>query len=584
MATKSFSTGCVTDGSHGDALCRAAVRSCRQNRLRHQFFMPGKGEISMSTNMGSGGPPRLPDDPAAPSAAKNASLVESLTAPGPDKAGASSTTHRPPRSWRPLLVRMHFYAGVLVGPFILIAALTGALYALSPTIEKVVYADVLSVESTGGPALPISRQVAAAQDAYPDLTVTSVQPGATATASTRIHFLDPSLGADDVRAVFVNPYTAEVLGSETSWMGSLPFSTWVDVLHRDLHLGAVGNLYSEIAASWLWVVALGGLILWWAKFRKDKVRDNKARGFRARFLTVDRSVRGRARTLNWHGAAGVWILVMLVFLSATGITWSPYAGEHVSDLRSAMAWERPQLTTSLTGDAPSGGEHSGHGGNNSGQAPIHTAGLDLNAAVDAASRSGVAAPVEISLPSEPGRALTVSEVAKPYRLTTDSAAIDPATMQVSSVIDYTADYSLVAKLADWGIRMHMGTLFGLVNQLLLLAVALVLVTIIIRGYRMWWQRRPTRGSARRPVGRPPVRGGLRRAPALGVAALTIAAIAVGWFLPLLGITLLAFLILDAAIGFINRPRSPGGPQFNPAAPIPTQTAPKLAVHTPKDTR
>ncbi len=33
-------------------------------------------------------------------------------------------------SLRPLLVRLHFYAGVFVGPFILIAAVTGLLYAL----------------------------------------------------------------------------------------------------------------------------------------------------------------------------------------------------------------------------------------------------------------------------------------------------------------------------------------------------------------------------------------------------------------------------------------------------------------------
>ncbi|MGW8811253.1 PepSY-associated TM helix domain-containing protein [Gordonia terrae] len=490
---------------------------------------------------------------------------------------------------------MHFYAGVLVGPFILIAALTGALYALAPTIEKVVYSDVLSVESTGDPALPIAAQVAAAQDAHPDLTVVSVQPGASATATTRVNLQDPSLGVEELRSVFVDPYTGSVLGAEPTWWGALPFSTWVDILHRDLHLGAVGNLYSEVAASWLWVVALGGLFLWWAKFRKDKVRDNtirnnrarddKARGRRARFFTVDRSVRGRARTLNWHGAAGLWILVMLLFLSATGITWSPYAGEHVSELRAAMAWERPQLTTSLTGEAPDGGEHSGHGGDHSGgAAQTDNAGLDLNAAAAAAEGAGVEAPVEISLPSEPGQALTVSEMAAPYRFTTDSAAIDPATMQVSSVIDYNADYSLIAKFADWGIRGHMGTLFGLLNQLLLLAVALVLVTIIIRGYRMWWQRRPTRGTTRRPVGRPPVRGGLRRAPTLGVVVLAIVAVAVGWFLPVLGVTLLAFLVLDAMIGFIDRARAPGGSRQRPVTtePIPSATTPAAA--TPKETR
>lgn len=114
----------------------------------------------------------------------------------------------------------------------------------------------------------------------------------------------------------------------------------------------------------------------------------------------------------------------------------------------------------------------------------------------------------------------------------------------------------MAKLADWGIRMHMGTLFGLLNQLLLLTVAILLITIIIRGYRMWWQRRPTRSSAL-TVGRPPLRGGIRRAPVLGVIALAVAAVAVGWFLPLLGITLVAFLVLDVAIGTVmTRRRRP----------------------------
>lgn len=502
-----------------------------------------------STSTGVGDPPEphtAPGDLITPdSPSRNDTRVADPGVPSPP-----DRPHAAPRSWRPLMLRLHFYAGVLVGPFILIAAITGALYAMSPMIEKVVYSDVLTVEQTGGAPLPLSEQVSAAQSAYPGLTVLSVQPPATSTASTRIHFADPGLGAEDLRAVFVDPYTGSVLGSETSWMGSLPFSTWVDVLHRDLHLGPIGNLYSEIAASWLWVVALGGLFLWWAKFRKDRVR-----GRRGRLLGVDRSVTGRARTLNWHGATGVWILVMLLFLSATGITWSPYAGEHVTELRSAMSWERPSLSTSLAGDdAASGGEHAAHGAHqpSSGGGSVG----DLDQVARAADQAGVQVPIEITLPTEAGQAISVSEIAKPYRLTTDSAAIDPTTMQVTATVDYNRDYSLMAKLADWGIRMHMGILFGLLNQLLLLAVALLLITIIIRGYRMWWQRRPTRGSAL-AVGRPPLRGGIRRAPVLGVIALAVAAVAVGWFLPLLGITLVAFLVLDVAIGAVmSRRRRP----------------------------
>ncbi len=46
---------------------------------------------------------------------------------------------------RPLVLRLHFYAGVLVAPFLLVAALTGLLYAASFQAEKIVYDHELTV-------------------------------------------------------------------------------------------------------------------------------------------------------------------------------------------------------------------------------------------------------------------------------------------------------------------------------------------------------------------------------------------------------------------------------------------------------
>ena len=47
----------------------------------------------------------------------------------------------------------------------------------------------------------------------------------------------------------------------------------------------------------------------------------------------------------------------------------------------------------------------------------------------------------------------------------------------------------------WTIAAHVGLLFGLSNQLALLAVAVGLAAMVVWGYVMWWKRRPTRGSA-----------------------------------------------------------------------------------------
>ncbi|MBJ7463435.1 MAG: PepSY domain-containing protein [Mycolicibacterium sp.] len=466
-----------------------------------------------------------------------------MTQTGDTVDSTSHTDPAPPRrSWRPFVVRLHFYAGVLIAPFILIAAVTGGLYAMAPSIERVIYGDILTVSESGRP-IPLGDQAAAAQNAFPALTMTGMRPAADPKESTRVYFADPALDEELQRAVFVDPYTGRVLGDEASWLGYLPVSTWLDGFHRHLNLGEPGRIYSELAASWLWVVALGGVVLWLTKAAAERRRNRPGR-----VLRVDRSLKGRARTMNWHGTTGVWLLAALLFLSATGITWSTYAGEHVSDLRAAMNWKRPALDTALTPvNAVVPDEHAGHTGHT---APVTGAApsvVDYEAVLRAAAGTGVHLPLEVTLPAEPGQGIGVAEIDKPYRLTTNAASVDPVTNTVTSEIDYWRDYSVVAMLADWGIRGHMGLLFGLLNQLLLLGVAVALVAVIIGGYRMWWQRRPTRGSAW-AVGRPPVRGGLRRLSPVTIGVLVVTAVAVGWFLPLLGISLAAFVVADLALG------------------------------------
>ncbi|RZK68400.1 MAG: PepSY domain-containing protein, partial [Rhodococcus sp. (in: high G+C Gram-positive bacteria)] len=116
------------------------------------------------------------------------------------------------------------------------------------------------------------------------------------------------------------------------------------------------------------------------------------------------------------------------------------------------------------------------------------------------------------------------------------------------------DWPLAAKLTSWGIALHMGLLFGLLNQLVLAALAVALLAVIVRGYLLWWRRRPTRGTTR-AVGRPPVRGAWRRIHPAAAVAGAGCVVLVGWFVPLLGVSLLAFLLVDVAVGALARTRA-----------------------------
>ncbi|MGI5240074.1 PepSY domain-containing protein [Dactylosporangium sp. CA-139066] len=127
-----------------------------------------------------------------------------------------------------------------------------------------------------------------------------------------------------------------------------------------------------------------------------------------------------------------------------------------------------------------------------------------------------------------------------------------------TAVDY-ADWPVLAKLSALGVQAHMGYLFGLANQLLLAALALGLLCVITWGYRMWWQRRPTRIDRRAPVGPPPARGAWRRLRLPLLVAGVVVTAAIGWALPTFGVTLAAFLVLDAIAGLIRRRRTPPAP-------------------------
>ncbi|MGK8523734.1 PepSY-associated TM helix domain-containing protein [Nocardia asteroides] len=485
------------------------------------------------------------------------STTETITAdpdlPEPsDSPGPRRTTAR--NSLSALAMRLHFYAGVLVGPFILIAAITGALYAISPTLESIVSRDLLTVTQTGTPK-PLAEQVGAAVATRPDLPLVAVAPAAGAEDTTRVLFGDPALGESERRAVFVNPYTAAPVGDSVVYgsSGALPLRTWIDKAHRDLHLGEPGRLYSELAASWLWIVGLAGLVVW-----VRRVRTRRARNGWGWLLAADRTQRARGRTLNWHGAVGMWVLPLALLLSATGMTWSTYAGENITELRERLSWATPAVSTALPGAVAGGHDSSSdhHGGGHAEHAPAVSAEriTQLDRVYATARAEGITQAAEIAVPATADQAFTVKERRVPGTYTVDSVAVDGATGAVTDRLAY-ADWPLMAKLTNWGIQFHMGLMFGLLNQLLLLAAMIGLITVIVRGYLMWWRRRPTRDATRFAMGRAPRRGSLRTTPLWLVLPLVAVALVVGWFVPLVGLSLLAFLAIDVLIGLAGRVRA-----------------------------
>lgn len=434
-----------------------------------------------------------------------------------------------------LITRLHFYIGLFVGPFILIAALTGTLYVLTPQLENAYYHETLTTSSQG-PTQPLAAQIKAAQASLPqNLTLFAVRPAPQPGTTTRVMFLDPAAKLSGASAVFVDPVTLRITGHLPVYgtSGILPLRMNLDFLHRQLLQGEWGRYYSELAASWLWISALGGLYLWWHGGKKNQ----------AEFAARTPHLRQRRR----HTQIGLVIILGLIFFSATGLTWSKWAGGNIAQLRAQIGWVTPSVSLNLTPahtQAMAQDPHAAHHGTGAMQANTERQALwtpqQFDQVLATARAAGIeAGKLEIKPPKSSHQAWFVREIDRSWPTQVDSVAVDPHQMKVISQARF-ADFPLIAKLIRWGIDAHMGVLFGWPNQLLLAAFGIALCVMIILGYRMWWLRRPAAGPTAKPL--------LQAWAKLSNTQKSISAIlalVLGWSLPVLGVSLIIFLMIDA---------------------------------------
>lgn len=436
---------------------------------------------------------------------------------------------------RAFLTRLHFYVGLFVGPFIFVAALSGTLYVLTPQLENYIFRNELT--GSIGESQSLEKQINVARTYLgPGASLFAVRPAPKPGATTRVMFADPKLGESETRAVFVDPVTLQVKGDLVVYgtSGVLPLRLYIDTFHRNLLLGDIGRNYSELAASWLWIAALGGVVIW---FLRRGVSSDKAR---------------TAKLRRVHSTIGLWLAVGLLFLSATGLTWSKYAGDNIDALRQSLNWVTPSVSLKLdAAPQPGADPHAGHADHSAhadhmkaGMAPPAAGLPDPATLIDqvfaTAKAAGIDSPlVEIRPSRSADKAWMVREYDRSTPTQVDTIAIDPRNMTVTSRADFDT-FTIIPKLIRWGIDIHMGIKFGLANQLLMVAIGAGLCVSIVYGYVLWWKRRPAPGAPARTLLQSWLYlGGVTKAVVL------VLAIALGFALPLMGLSLLAFVLVDA---------------------------------------
>lgn len=425
--------------------------------------------------------------------------------------------------------RWHFYAGLLCVPFILWLACTGSIYLWRPQVEALLDQPYAHVADGLAPADP-SRIAAAAMRAVPGSTLHHYQLPDTAGQAVQILV---GKGQRETR-VYVDPARLTILKVVDEDSRLMPT---IFRLHGELMLGDRGSYIVELAASWTIFMILTGLVLWWP------------RGVGVAGVIYPRLRSGGRRFWrDLHAVTGFWVSAFALAFLITGLPWAAgwgawlEAARNLAGPRSVAADWRFGSNAAIRARAQDDAGtrtaldlHAGHHMGSARQSSSPSTGdslFPLNRMVPTVAALGLASPVLVSPPVGPGQAWTArtDTANRPQRI---DLVLDAATGQALSARRFS-DRPFIDQAVGYGVAAHEGQLFGLVNQLLNLAIALGLIVLAISGAIMWWRRKPEGALGAPPTGpSPPL--------ATGFVAL---AVLFAIIFPIFGLSLVALIATE----------------------------------------
>jgi uncharacterized iron-regulated membrane protein len=422
------------------------------------------------------------------------------------------------------LWRWHFFAALVVIPFVLWQSVTGVLYLWRDDLAQLFYPQLMTVAPAAETA-SVDRQLASVLEHHSRETLTAIEISDDATRSTAFFFRDDN-GLP--YPAFVNPHTGAYLGSVQS-------TRWLAGLTRGLHGGwpiqPYGSYLLELGASWAIVMTLTGLYLWWPR---------NATGL-AGVLYPRLRAGSRVFWRDLHSTVGVYFALIFISFLFTALPWTTFWGEKIlAPIEKVAGQQAPNGFFFASGhdhhhasapgdDAASHAGHADHAGHHASELS------SIDALIASARAAGARGRIELH-PTTDGSPVNVRDQ---HARAPDEVwlRLDGASGAVLTRVVWQ-DFPAIPRFVALGVDLHEGTFFGRANQVFNTLVALALVWLSVTGFVGWYKRRPSSGG----LAAPPRRDVRISAVVLGVGALLCV------LLPMLGASVLAIAILDKGVG------------------------------------
>lgn len=394
---------------------------------------------------------------------------------------------------RPVLVLWHRWFGLLAGAWLFVLAATGSVLVFYEEIDRASNPDLWRVEAAGE-RRPAGELVAAAEASRPGSYGSYVKFPAEATEPLVV-FLSPRAGSgaplepiEPGLHVFVDPYTAEVLGERVFGAFRIDrrhLAHFLYQLHMDLHLGRYATMALGLLAL-LWV--LDHLIAAWLSFPK-------LRRWRESFR-VRRGARGAGLVYGLHRASGLWLLPITLMLAISGVYFDWYP-QFVDAVDSVSPVTRRYYETAPVLDEP-----------------LFEPAVSLDRAITTArERAGGAAVDGASI--FPGQGLYWLQLFDPRDLDSHGGRWIYVDMESGAVRSdrHAAEGSLGDRVIAWQYPLHSGKAFGWPGRIAIFLSGIAVCGLTATGFVLWAKKRRSRRSVRaRRAAHAPVPGSPRGAP------------------------------------------------------------------------
>lgn len=207
------------------------------------------------------------------------------------------------------LWKWHFIAGLVSLPFILLLSITGVIYLFKADYEAPKQQHIKEVV-VSDQSITFQEQWAIANanmHKKPNAMVVSKR------ADEATQFVSGRFSHKN--SLYVNPFTGKVTGKISANDG---FMHKVRKLHGELLMGKFGTKIVELIASWMVVLILTGLYVWWP-----------GRGWKLKGFFIPRRKEGK-RTFfrDLHAITGFWISILLLMVLGGGFPWTDVVGEN----------------------------------------------------------------------------------------------------------------------------------------------------------------------------------------------------------------------------------------------------------------